>query len=668
MNRVTFRRQSRVNRRQAASVRPQVEVLEARNLLSVPANVLVNNPNEDGASRDFTQSETNSVVFGNTIVVGYNDTDTLGASVQLDTHTQGVSISTNGGQTFTDKGTLPTGSNGPFSDPVLARDQSSGTIYWASVAAGNFLGVGPAGGPSPPFVPAIDVNRSFDGGATFQTAVNAAPGFGTNNYLDKPWIAVDNFPGPGQGNVYVAFNNFLFTSAGANDQGIYFTRSTDGGNSWGPSGGMPIRTPKGNQAGVNAGGAYVTVGPDHAVYVFWWDFSDGATIRMSKSTDFGATFSTPSIVAGLKTHGSIGDLGLTDGSGNSFETNAYPQAAVNPVTGDIYVAYDDEASGSTDKADIFFTMSTDGGNSWSKPGRVNDDTTTNDQWFPALAMTPDGKHVGIFWYDRRLDPANNLIDRFGVIGDVSGHTVNFRANFRITDVSFPPEFNIDHPVVRGNYMADYDSASADNNNFYTTWGDNRLPDANNPAIANQPDVRFAKIPVSGLDPASAPLAPRSFVGAPAGSTGTAAVPLPSAGLANPARGGDLLPGGFMTLAAGLALPLPGQAMTIMPAASTPATPTLPPLVSPSIDLFLTEPGKEDRVGVIAAALHCAPADTGDRWDDVLGQLPWGGATGDGVFLVANTVAHGHSVASPDANGHNGRVDGSGEGHGGLTGP
>jgi hypothetical protein len=44
-------------------------------------------------------------------------------------------------------------------------------------------------------------------------------------------------------------------------------------------------------------------------------------------------------------------------------------------------------------------------------------------------------------------------------------------------------------------MGDYDQAVADNSYFYTTWGDNRLGDA---FFANQPDVRFAKIPVTGL--------------------------------------------------------------------------------------------------------------------------------------------------------------------------
>src|SRR5262249_16261298 len=49
-------------------------------------------------------------------------------------------------------------------------------------------------------------------------------------------------------------------------------------------------------------------------------------------------------------------------------------------------------------------------------------------------------------------------------------------------------------------MGDYDQAVADNSYFYTTWGDNRLSDA---FFANQPDMRFAKIPISDDDTATA---------------------------------------------------------------------------------------------------------------------------------------------------------------------
>jgi len=358
----------------------------------------------------------------------------------------------------------------------------------------------------------INVFRSTDNGATFGDPVNATPGFvaGVDQLL-RNWIAVDNFPGLGYGNVYLAWTH---QTGNEGDKGIYLTRSTDDGLTWGSSGGLSIDS---QSDAVQSIGDCVTVGADHAVYVFWWNNNKGEQIVVRRSTDQGQTFGDSVIVTRLRANGGAGDLGLTDSNWQTFATYVIPQAAVNPKTGDIYVIYPDKPKGPADKADIFFTQSTDGGNTWSDPLRVNDDATTNDQRQPSLAVTPDGSHVGIFWYDRRLDPANNFIDRYGAIGSVSGHTVTFGANFRITEVSFPPTFGQD-PVFPSSYAAtgEYDQAAADNHDFYTTWGDNRLGNAFH---TNQPDVRLAKVPVDWQG-TNASLLVSSGVAAPASSTGT----------------------------------------------------------------------------------------------------------------------------------------------------
>jgi hypothetical protein len=475
----------------------ELELLEARNLLSF-TNVLVNNPAEDTTTQD-TQSESATVLGANAkLIVAFNDD--FGSSLSSPTDSiVGYSVSSNGGASFQDQGTPPPGPNGTGTDPVLARSNVTGTVFLSTLQSDPTA----ASFPTPYLGVGVNVFRSTNNGVTFGQPINGAPGLVQGvDHEDKPWIAVDNNPGPGYGNVYLVWRDF----SSASKNGILFSRSTDDGLTWGPSGGMPITTPSSNLF-VSDQGAYVTVGPDHSVYVFWWDFNKGPAILMRRSTDQGQTFGDAVTVTGLKTHGGNGSLGLTDNAGRAFNTNAFPQAAVNPVTGDIYVVYNDEGNGSADKADVFFTESSDGGKHWSKPLRVNDDATNNDQWQPALAVTPDGSHVGIFWYDRRLDPANNLIDRFGVIGSVSNHNVTFAANFRITDVSFLPAFDQDPFFVNagaGGYMGDYDMATADNNYFYTTWGDSRLADA---FFANQPDVRFAKIPVTEEDAPTATAAP-----------------------------------------------------------------------------------------------------------------------------------------------------------------
>ena len=444
--------------------------------------MLVNNPALDTTPQDL-QNQTSIVLGeGNKLIVAYDDSGPF----SLDNPTTlGYSVSANGGGSFSDKGTLsPTPPYYTLGDPALARSTNTGTVFLSAIttttspAGLNFL------------ADRINVFRSTNNGADFGAPINGTPGFGTGEYhFGRDWIAVDNYPGPGYGNVYLAWS----ASRNGGDWGVCVTRSTDDGLTWGPNRGTGVEVKPGNPQCL---GTSLTVGPDHTVYVTCFTLNElgkSKDIVMCRSTDQGQTFGDSMVVTGLRTNGFVGDLGLTDGNGQTFRTYVLPQAAVNPVTGDIYMICPDKPKGPADKADIFFTQSSDGGNTWSDPLRVNDDATTNDQWQPALAVTLDGSHVGIFWYDRRLDPANDLIDRYGAIGSLSGHTVTFGANFHITDVSFPAARGVD-PVFPSWYAAtgEYDQAVADNAYFYTTWGDNRLANAFH---ANQPDVRLAKVPV-----------------------------------------------------------------------------------------------------------------------------------------------------------------------------
>src|SRR5262249_19770252 len=61
------------------------------------------------------------------------------------------------------------------------------------------------------------------------------------------------------------------------------------------------------------------------------------------------------------------------------------------------------------------------------------------------------------------------------------------------------------------YMGDYDTASADNGNFFYTWGDNRLPSTAHPG--NQNDVRFVRIS-TGMQVASSTPAAGDIIATP----------------------------------------------------------------------------------------------------------------------------------------------------------
>jgi hypothetical protein len=476
-SRFVKRSRKRPRNKKPARVRLEVLELENRILPSGLPNVLVNNPAEDTTSQN-TQSETAIAVAQNGNVVSvFNDS---GSNATGSPQFTGWANSTNGGTSFTDQGTLPLTSPGDVGDPVLAENNVNGTIYLSTLSYNNSN--------------QVDLFKSTNNGLSFTYVGNSAGNWSTSNFLDKPWLAVDNASGTGQGTLYQGYTDFggFF---GSTDNGIYVTHSTTGGTTWS----SPVRV-----SGPNTQGLSLAVGTNHTVYAAYWNGNSATeSIQLTKSTNGGVSFNynSPVTVTTLHTTGGNGDLGLSTGSAGptpnqSFQTNAFPQLTVNPVNGDLYLVYNDTGTTPGDNADIYFTMSTNGGTTWSTPQRINDDTTTNDQFMPAIAVTPNGQEVGIFWYDRRNDPSNSLIDYYGAIGNVNPTTgaITFGANFQVSDQSFPAVTNQD-PSIRTGYMGDYNMAAADNNYFYTTWGDNRDP-STSPPQTNQPDVYFAKVPTA----------------------------------------------------------------------------------------------------------------------------------------------------------------------------
>src|SRR5439155_6410565 len=110
-----------------------LEILEDRTVPSV-TNVLVNSAAADTTSQD-TQSETAVVLgSGSNIIVAFNDSESNVGGVNRFT---GFAQSTDGGGTFTDKGSLAASTAGDVGDPALARDTTTGTVYLSTLAFSN---------------------------------------------------------------------------------------------------------------------------------------------------------------------------------------------------------------------------------------------------------------------------------------------------------------------------------------------------------------------------------------------------------------------------------------------------------------------------------------------------------------------------------------------------
>ena len=218
------------------------------------------------------------------------------------------------------------------------------------------------------------------------------------------------------------------------------------------------------------------------------------------------TFAAPvTIVSSLSTlvNGDLGLTGTVNGGGTSgFRSNTFPHAAVNPVSGNIYVAYN-KSPGGGDKANIFLVQSTDGGATWSAPTQVNDDGTTTDQWQPNVVVSPAGDRIGIFYYSRQEDTVgNNLFKYYGRIGTISGGVITFAPGAAVSDTASFPEFGRDAIIV-STYMGDYDIAYARPGFFDVVWSDNRsdLPSC---VPRKDPNVYYQGISVGTGTPTPTP--------------------------------------------------------------------------------------------------------------------------------------------------------------------
>lgn len=413
---------------------------------------IVNDRSEDELPSITTQSETTIAVSGSHLVAGFNDDGQFLSTQSL----TGYGYSTDGGQTWIDGGVIPAIPKGGenIGDPDVKADRA-GNFYFATLAI------------KPDGTSIIGVSKSTDGGKTFSLPVEASVGVSNaTDFQDKEFMTVDNSGGPRDGTIYVTWTDFSANLPPGTFSQIMISRSTDGGRHFSKA--IPVSPPGAFQASIPR------VGPRGELYLLY-DDEINSGLRLSKSLDGGQTFGADGLDNTLIVrYAPIGTININCGrqvlKGN-IRTWAMPSLAINPVNGDVYVAYASNPPG-PDQADIYAIRSSDGGVTWSKSIRVNDDRTPNDQFFSFIAVAPDGT-IGISFYDRRNDPANLKIDKYLAISRDGGRT--FEPNIRLSSVSspIPPiEPNFD-PVIAPCYMADYDQVVADGQYFYATWGDNR---------------------------------------------------------------------------------------------------------------------------------------------------------------------------------------------------
>jgi hypothetical protein len=100
-----------------------------------------------------------------------------------------------------------------------------------------------------------------------------------------------------------------------------------------------------------------------------------------------------------------------------------------------------------------------------------DDVITG-QAFPRIAIDGQG-NIAVIWYDTRRDPANHLLDVFGTVSTDGGQT--FSPNFRITSQSFDANAGkfTDSTGQTDYYLGDFLGLSVAGGTAYAAWTDTR---------------------------------------------------------------------------------------------------------------------------------------------------------------------------------------------------
>ena len=175
-----------------------------------------------------------------------------------------------------------------------------------------------------------------------------------------------------------------------------FSKTVDGGQTWSTPK-VIVSTPArqqtiGNQIVVNA--------LTGTLYNFFNSIRPPFNVTASKvafikSTDDGETWTKPQIIADLRT------VSVTDPvTGEAVRTgDIIPEPAIDPVTGQLYVVWQDSRFNGGQFDEIALSTSTDGGTTWSAPVRVN--TPTGRPAFTPAIHVNSASVVGVTYYDFR---------------------------------------------------------------------------------------------------------------------------------------------------------------------------------------------------------------------------------------------------------------------------
>lgn len=361
----------------------------------------------------------------------------------------GLYWSINGGTNWTGFDNPPIGSNS--GDPAAVIGPN-GNFYIGYIRNGGGQGV----------------SVSTNNGTSWVNYIAAAdPSSG--DLLDKNHLWVDKqLSSPYVNRVYDSWTHFV-TGSASNNQ-VVLNYSTNNGVSWSSFVDLSASLSPGSHAqGVN-----ISTGPNGEVYAAFAIYDNWGVgvygedaIGFAKSTNGGVSF-TKSRIFSASNFGIRGNLKPTNIRVSSFPSMAVDRSG-GPRNGFIYIVWAQRGvSPAGNDPDIVLIRSTNGGNTWSSPVRVNNDALNNgkDQYYPWCTVDQSNGALHLVFYDNR----NTTSDSSGVWMASSFDGGLTFENYQISDANFKPK-----PIsgLASGYQGDYIGITASNGKAYPVWADDR---------------------------------------------------------------------------------------------------------------------------------------------------------------------------------------------------
>jgi hypothetical protein len=384
----------------------------------------------------------------------------------------GFYASTDGGKTWPCQGLIDLSkfNEYAFGDPSQAFD-SKGNAFYGSLAF--------------PFPATVDeaatglqadffVAKSTDGGCSYRSAARVS-GTAPAIFDDKDAITADSSSSsPFHDNVYAVWTRFTGNGARgfAGDQ-IMFSRSTDDGATFSTP--MALSAAHNNNAAGGRQGAAVKAAPDGTVYVAWLDTVQKQAVELvDVSHDGGAHFGSPVIAA------VVTDDFISPAPGSSFrqDSRTFPSLSIGP-TGAAYIAWSNrtgDAAGAG-HAVVLVVKSSDGGATWSAPV-VAGDVGGRSAFFASLDIDRNGNVDVIF---QALDdvpsgtpPGAGVVSYDSYFTQSTDGGTTFSAPRVISTAASDPDASSTNSL-RAQFLGDYITTVADSRGgaAFGVWTDSR---------------------------------------------------------------------------------------------------------------------------------------------------------------------------------------------------